>query len=103
MERPAVDLTEIAAFLRVAEVGGFSRAADRLGLAKSIVSRRVALLEQGLGARLLSRTSRGAQLTDVGQAYCARVSRSLADLEAAQEEVGAAVSEVAGAIRLTLR
>lgn len=101
MERHPIDLTDIATFLRVAELGGFSRAAERLGVAKSVVSRRVSQLERGLGARLLTRSSKGAQLTDVGQAYLARVSQSLAELEAAQEEVAVAVSEVAGSIRLT--
>jgi DNA-binding transcriptional LysR family regulator len=101
MEREPIDLAEVTAFLRVAETGSFARAAERLGLAKSIVSRRVARLEVRLGARLLTRGNRGAQLTDVGQAYFARAARSVAELEAAEEEVAVAVAEVAGTIRLT--
>jgi DNA-binding transcriptional LysR family regulator len=101
MERGQIDLVDITAFLRVAETGSFARAAERLGLAKSIVSRRVSRLEERLGARLLTRSSKGAQPTDIGETYFARVSRSLADLEAAQEEVAIAVAEIAGPIRLT--
>ena len=63
--------------------------------------RRVARLEEQLGARLLTRTARGAQPTDVGQAYYARAAAILADLEAAQEVVAEAVTQIAGPIRLT--
>lgn len=101
MERDQIDLADITAFMRVAETGSFVRAAERLGLAKSVVSRRVSRLEGRLGARLLTRSTKGALPTVVGETYFARVSRSLADLEAAQEEVAVAVSDVAGPIRLT--
>jgi DNA-binding transcriptional LysR family regulator len=101
MERLPVDLADVLAFLRVAETGSFARAADRLGVAKSIVSRRVARLEDALGARLLTRTARGAQPTEVGQAYFARAANGIAELEAAHETVSAAMSEVAGPIRLS--
>ncbi len=101
MERGQIDLTDVAAFLRVAETGSFAAAAGRLGLAKSIVSRRVARLEARLGARLLTRGNKGAQLSDVGQIYYARATRSIADLESAAEEVAVAISEIAGPIRLS--
>lgn len=101
MEHYPDNLLDALAFVRVVETGGFGRAADRLGISKSIVSRRVARLEAGLGARLLARTARGAKPTDVGADYYARLSLVLADLEAAHEAVAAAVSEVAGPIRIT--
>ena len=63
--------------------------------------RRVARLEEQLGARLLTRSARGAQPTDVGQAYYERAAAILADLEAAQEVVAEAVTQIAGPIRLT--
>ena len=100
MERSATDLVDVLAFVRVVETGSFARAAERMGLSKPVLSRRVARLEAQLGARLLTRTARGAQPTDIGQSYHARAANILAELEAAQEVVAAAVTQVAGPIRL---
>ena len=101
MERSSTDLIDVLAFVRVVETGSFARAAERMGLSKPVLSRRVARLEEQLGARLLTRTARGAQPTEIGQAYYARAANILADLEAAQEVVAEAVTQVAGPIRLT--
>jgi DNA-binding transcriptional LysR family regulator len=101
MERTATDLVDVLAFVRVVETGSFGRAAERMALSKPVVSRRVARLEAQLGARLLTRTARGAQPTDIGQAYYARASGILADLEAAEEVVAQAVREIAGPIRVS--
>jgi DNA-binding transcriptional LysR family regulator len=101
MERSSVDLLDVLAFVRVVETGAFSRAAERMGMAKSILSRRVARLEEQLGARLLTRSAQGAQPTDVGQAYYERASMVLAELDAAQEVVDQAVTQIAGPIRLS--
>lgn len=101
MERSATDLVDVLAFVRVVETGSFARAAERMGLSKPVLSRRVARLEAQLGARLLTRTARGAKPTEIGLSYYARASGILADLEAAQEVVAAAVTQVAGPIRLT--
>ena len=101
MERSSVDLLDVLAFVRVVETGAFSRAAERMGMAKSILSRRVARLEEQLGARLLTRSAQGAQPTDVGQAYYERASLILAELDAAQEVVDQAVTQIAGPIRLS--
>jgi DNA-binding transcriptional LysR family regulator len=101
MERSQVDLVDVLAFVRVVETGSFARAAERMGLSKPVLSRRVARLEAQLGARLLTRTARGAKPTDIGQTYFARASGILAELEAAQEVVAEAVTQIAGPIRLT--
>jgi DNA-binding transcriptional LysR family regulator len=101
MERSAPDLVDVLAFVRVAETGSFARAAERMGLSKPVLSRRVARLEEQLGARLLTRTARGAQPTEIGQTYYVRAAAILGDLEAAQEVVHEAVTQVAGPIRLT--
>jgi DNA-binding transcriptional LysR family regulator len=101
MERSSVDLLDVLAFVRVVEAGAFSRAAERMGMAKSIVSRRVARLEEQLGARLLTRSAQGASPTDVGQAYFERAANILAELEAAEEVVAEAVTQIAGPIRLS--
>src|SRR3546814_13472101 len=100
MERSSVDLMDVLAFVRVVETGAFARAAERMGMSKSILSRRVARLEEQLGAKLLTRTAQGAHPTDIGDAYFARASNILADLDAAREVVADAVTQVAGSIRL---
>jgi DNA-binding transcriptional LysR family regulator len=101
MERSTLDLIDVLAFVRVVETGSFARAAERMGLSKPVLSRRVARLEEQLGARLLTRTARGAHPTDIGESYHARAANILAELEAAQEVVAEAVTQVAGPIRLT--
>jgi DNA-binding transcriptional LysR family regulator len=57
---------DLLIFARVAEAGSFSRAAERIGLPKSTVSRRVAFLEEQLGERLMLRTTRRLALTEFG-------------------------------------
>src|SRR3954466_909387 len=101
MEHSSPDLIDVLAFVRVVETGSFARAAERMGLSKPVLSRRVARLEERLGARLLTRTARGAQPTQVGQAYYERAAAILADLESAQEVVAQAVTQISGPIRLS--
>lgn len=101
MERRATDLLDVLAFVRVAETGTFARAATRMGMSKSGLSRRVARLEEELGAKLLTRTAVGAVRTGAGEAYYLRAAAILADLEAAREAVADAVTQLAGPIRLT--
>jgi DNA-binding transcriptional LysR family regulator len=101
MERSSTDLVDVLAFVRVVETGSFARAAERTGLSKPVMSRRVARLEEQLGARLLTRNARGAQPTDIGLSYYARAANILAELDAAQEVVAEAVTQIAGPVRLT--
>jgi DNA-binding transcriptional LysR family regulator len=101
MERSSLDLLDVLSFVRVVETGAFSRAAERMGISKSILSRRVARLEEQLGATLLTRSAQGAQPTEVGQAYYGRAANVLAELEAAEEVVAEAVTQVAGPLRLS--
>ncbi len=64
---PVIDPNDLLVFARVAELGSFSRAAERLGLPKSTVSRRIAGLEARIGERLLLRTTRRQSLTEFGR------------------------------------
>lgn len=101
MERSSTDLLDMLAFVQVAEAGSFAGAAARMGVSKSIVSRRVARLEEGLGVKLLTRTASGALRTATGEAFFVRATAILADLEAAREEAACAAAGLAGPIRLT--
>ena len=86
-------------FVRLVEMGSISATADRLEVAKSAVSRRLAELEARLGVQLFQRTTRRMNLTDSGHHYYERCVRILADLE----ETELAVSQAHGALRGKLR
>lgn len=74
------DLNDLKAFIAVADVGGFTAAADRLGVAKSRVSQQVSRLEALLGVTLFTRTTRRVGLTPKGDALHARCSPLLEEL-----------------------
>jgi DNA-binding transcriptional LysR family regulator len=95
------DLSEIGVFVQVVQAGSFSQAARNLGLPKSTVSRKVAQLEERLGARLLQRTTRKLSLTEVGAMYHERCSRILPELEAAEREVHDLQDVPRGLLRLS--
>lgn len=94
------DLDGMQTFVEVVERGGFTAAAKRLGISKSIASRRVTKLETALGSRLLNRTTRGMALTDIGQAFFERCRTLLSELEAACEDATGQGSEVSGLLRI---
>ena len=102
-EHSPVDLLDVIAFVEVVETGSIANAAARLGIAKSIVSRRVSRLETVLGAQLLIRTPRGTTLTDIGREYHVRAGAGLAELESAQEVVNKLTSEVSGQLRILVQ
>lgn len=95
-------LEDVLAFVRVVDTGGFSRAAERLGVSKSIISRRVARLEADLGVRLLNRTTRGIAPTDAGLEFKMRCAEILSQLEAAREAVACREKDIAGTLRLAV-
>jgi DNA-binding transcriptional LysR family regulator len=96
-----IDLDDLISFVEVVESGGFNRAAKRLGISKSIVSRRIARLEVEVGIRLLSRTTRGISPTEAGLEFKARSERILAELEEAREAVAQQAGGVVGRLRLS--
>jgi DNA-binding transcriptional LysR family regulator len=86
----------------VVEAGSISAAADRLDLAKSAVSRRLAELEARLGTSLIHRTTRRLTLTDSGRAYYDRCVVILADLDEAEAAVSQAHQALKGRLRVAL-
>ena len=78
-----IEPNDLLLFARVVEEGSFSRAGERLGLPKSTVSRRVAALETQLGERLLLRTTRKLNLTDLGHSLLAHARQVADEAEAA--------------------
>jgi DNA-binding transcriptional LysR family regulator len=82
-----MEIEDIQAFVEVANSGGLSPAAKRLGISKSIVSRRIARLEKGLRARLFTRTTRGAALTEAGATFREHAMRISAEADAARDAI----------------
>lgn len=95
-------LEDMETFVRVVEAGSISGAAERMGIAKSAVSRRIADLEQRLGAQLFRRTTRRLNLTDTATAYYERCLRILADVAEADEEVSDRHGTLRGRLRVAV-
>ena len=97
-----MDLNRATTFVRVVETGGFTRAAEALGLPASSISRAVAKLEADLGVSLLERTTRKVMLTEAGRAFFERAREALAGLEEANALALDAAREVHGVVRLAI-
>jgi DNA-binding transcriptional LysR family regulator len=96
-----LDLNAAVVLLRVVQAGSFRGAARLLGMPKSNVSRKVADLEEHLGALLLHRTTRKLSLTDAGAAFVEHAEGALAHLEAAEHSVSELQKEPRGRLRVT--
>ncbi len=96
-----MEIEDIQAFVAVADAGGLSPAAGRLGVSKSIVSRRLARLEKSLGATLLTRNTRGAALTEAGATFREHAARIAAEADAARDALSPTGS-VRGRLRVAL-
>ncbi|MBX3496302.1 MAG: LysR family transcriptional regulator [Parvibaculum sp.] len=94
------DLNGFAVFARVVELGGFTAAADALGLSKSVVSRQVSALEDELGVRLLNRTTRRVAVTEAGAVVFERAQRIVAEAEEAAAEANCIEGQVRGRLRI---
>ncbi|MBF8269407.1 MAG: LysR family transcriptional regulator [Gammaproteobacteria bacterium] len=93
-------LNSIRVFLQVARLGGFSSAAQHLGISKAMVSKHVSDLERQLGVRLINRTTRHLKLTESGILYRDRVQGILEDLEATEVSVANLNAAPSGTLRL---
>lgn len=100
MTDPArIDLNALPVFAAVAEAGGFTAAAQRLGVAKAKVSLAVARLEAQLGVTLFSRTTRRVALTEAGQGLYAQCVPALRGVQESLSQVGAD-AELTGSLRI---
>ncbi|MBB2167448.1 LysR family transcriptional regulator [Gluconacetobacter aggeris] len=95
------DLNDLYYFVQVVRHGGFASAARATGLQKSLLSRRVRLLEERLDILLLQRSSRHFSVTDAGRAFYERCTVVLEDAEAAEQSVAQHHAEPCGIIRLS--
>jgi DNA-binding transcriptional LysR family regulator len=91
----------MAAFLAVVETGGFASAARRLNVSPSVVTRAVGELEERLGVRLLTRTTRFVRVTEAGTTYADNCRRILADIEEADSTAAGAHAAPRGQLTVT--
>lgn len=94
-------LQALRVFTQVVESKSFVRAAERLELSTTAVSRYVAELEGHLQSRLLQRTTRRISLTETGRAFYDRCVQILAEIDEAEREAAQQAAEPRGTIRLT--
>jgi DNA-binding transcriptional LysR family regulator len=94
------DLSVLSALLTVAEERSFTRAAKRLGVSPSAMSHAIRALEEKLGVRLLSRTTRSVAPTEAGEQLLARLSPALHEVEAALNQISGFRDRPAGRVRL---
>lgn len=95
------DLNDLRFFVVVVEQGGFAAAARKLNMPRSRLSRRIGLLEDSLGVRLIQRTTRHFAVTEIGQEYYRHCVAMLVEAEAAQEVIDRMRSEPQGVIRIS--
>lgn len=93
-------LAAMKTFLRVAETGSFTQAAEALGLSRALVSTQIAALERHYGVRLLNRTTRRVALTSEGSRYLDHCRRVLGQLRAAEEDLSGARERPRGHLRV---
>ncbi|ACT08651.1 transcriptional regulator, LysR family [Dickeya chrysanthemi Ech1591] len=95
------NFSDLISFRMVAQEKSFTRAAAKLGISQSALSHAMRSLEERLGVRLLTRTTRSVSLTEAGERLLGNISPSLNELEYALEDLGEMRDKPAGNIRLT--
>lgn len=94
-------LLSLNAFRHVVELGSFTAAAKQLQVSPAMVSKYIAALEQDLGIRLLTRSTRSVRLTEQGEHYYQDITPLLDELQAADLKAGAGSASASGELRLT--
>lgn len=95
------DLNDLYYFVQVVDHGGFAPAGRALGTPKSKLSRRIALLEERLGTRLIQRSTRRFAVTELGQTYYTHAKAMLVEADAAEEAIQRNQAEPRGVVRLS--
>lgn len=96
------NLNDIALFVAVVKAKSFRRAADALDMPASTLSRRISHLEKSIGIRLLHRTTRQIDLTELGRTYFERCQHIIAQAQSAHEELSRAAESPSGLLRLSM-
>jgi DNA-binding transcriptional LysR family regulator len=96
------DLSTLAAFLAVAEERSFTRAGKRLGVSPSAMSHSMRGLEEDIGVRLLSRTTRSVSPTEAGEQILTRLRPALTDVQEILDQLAGLRDKPAGRLRLLL-
>jgi DNA-binding transcriptional LysR family regulator len=99
---PLSHLQGISGFVHTVETGSFTAAGMRMGLSKSAVGKSVARLEQRLGVKLLTRTTRQLSLTEEGQVYYASCLKVLDELNSTEALLASRHRDVSGRLRINL-
>src|SRR6516165_9255438 len=97
-----LELTEVGAFVTVAEHGSFAKAAALLGMPRSSLSDTIRKLEEKLGVRLLNRTTRSVAVTEIGERLVAQMRPLLDGFDAIVEATNDFRDKPAGSLRLTV-
>lgn len=97
----ALNLNDLVFFVAAVEQGGFAAASRRLGLPKSTISKRVAMLEEELAVRLIHRTSRSFTLTELGRDFYEHAHAALIEAETAEAIVRRHQAEPSGTVRIS--
>lgn len=95
------DLNDLYFFVKIVDAGGFAAAERALNIPKSKLSRRTAQLEERLGVRLITRSTRHFAVTEVGQRYYEHCRAMLIEAQAAQQAIDELRSEPCGTIKLS--
>lgn len=95
------DLNDLYYFVQVVDHGGFAAAGRALGLQKSKLSRRLRMLEERLGVRLLNRSSRRFSLTEIGREFYRHCLAVLVEAEAAEQAIAQMRAEPRGVVRVS--
>lgn len=95
------DLNDLRFFAEVVEQNGFAAAARKLGMPRSRLSRRIGLLEDRLGVRLVHRSTRRFAITEIGREYYRHCVAMMVEADAAQETIDRMRSEPQGMVRVS--
>ena len=95
------DLNDLRFFAEVVEQNGFAAAARKLGMPRSRLSRRIGLLEERLGVRLIQRSTRRFAVTEIGREYYRHCVAMMVEAEAAQDTIDRMRSEPQGVVRVS--